>query len=109
MDQERSPADVIVSQFSTHYNGDELYEFIDDDLTPRGRTSGDRLYRVLGPRAGEAAKLLREMADDRRHPVFDEIEKYSMVGWNVEPELREKFRTLADAMAGRIDEHLAGQ
>jgi len=103
----KSPEDAIAAQFAAYYNGDELHEFIDDDLIPRGRSSGDRLFRVLGPRAAEAAELLRMMAGDRRHPLFNEIEKYSMVGWNVEPELREKFKTLADAMADRIDEHLA--
>jgi hypothetical protein len=109
MAQEKSPEKAVVGQFTTYYNGDELYEFIDEDLTSRGRASGDRLFRILGSRAGDAADLLRAMAVDRRHPVFNEIEKYSMVGWNVEPELREKFAALAEAMASRIDEHLAGR
>ena len=109
MNQERSPEDVIVSQFSTHYNGDELYEFIDEDLTPRARASGDRLFRVLGPRADQAASLLRAMADDRFHPLFDRIESRSQVGWNVEPELRERFRTIAETAADRIDARLAEQ
>jgi len=75
------------------------------DLAERARESGTELARALGPQALEAATLLRAMADDPSHPLFAEIEQYSLYGWNSDAGAPAQFRLLATAMADSVVAH----
>ena len=102
-----SPSRAIAMQFATWFNADELPELSSGDLAERARDSGVELVQKLGPDAPEAAGLLRAMVADPSHPLYGEIEQYSLYGWNSDDETLARFRPLATAMADSIDGHIA--
>ena len=92
-------------QFASWFNADELPELSEADLVERAHESGTELARALGPQAPEAATLLRAMADDPSHPLFADIEQYSLFGWNSDDETLAQFRPLAMTMADSVVAH----
>jgi hypothetical protein len=102
-----SPSRAIAMQFATWFNADELPELSADELAERARDSGLELVQKLGLQAPEAAKLLRAMVADPSHPLYGEIEQYSLYGWNSDDETLARFRPLATTMADSIEGHTA--
>lgn len=98
-----TPPRAVVRQFAAWFNADELAGLSASEREARAHSSGLELARELGPRAGEAAALLRAMLDTPSHPLFGEIEQYSLYGWNSDDDTLACFRSLATVMADAID------
>jgi hypothetical protein len=98
------PQAALLEELTAYYNADELPLFIDDGLLEQGDQSAARLVHVLGDRAPEAARLLRELAADPAHPLFERIGIQTMYDWNGDSESWAKFTQLANHIADRIDE-----
>jgi hypothetical protein len=103
------PQDALLEELTAYYNADELPLFIDDGLLQQGDHSARRLVHVLGDRAPEAANLLRELAADPAHPLFERIGIQTMYDWNGDSESWARFQQLAGHIADGIDAQSGGR
>jgi hypothetical protein len=104
-----SPQDVLLHELICYYNADELELFIHDGLDEQADESGERMVHILGDRATEVAKLLRELAAHPAHPLFETIEIQTMYGWNGDPYSWAKFQQLARRMSDWITRAISGR
>ena len=102
------PQAALLEELTAYYNADELPLFIDDGLLQQGDHTVARLVHVLGDRAPEAARLLRELAADPSNQLFERIAIQTMYDWNGDSESWAKFQQLANHIADRIDEQAGG-
>ncbi|WP_433178773.1 hypothetical protein [Actinoallomurus sp. CA-150999] len=96
-----NPQDAILEEFAAYYNADELEGFIHDGLAEQVDDSATRMVHILGDRAAEVADLLREMAADPAHPLFETIGTQTMYDWNT-PDSWAKLKEIARRMADGI-------
>jgi hypothetical protein len=101
-----TPQDVLLYELICYYNADELELFIHDGLEEHADDSAERMVHFYGDRAAEVADLLREMAADPGHPLFETIETRTMYGWNGDPYSWAKFQQTARRMSDGITRHL---
>jgi hypothetical protein len=94
--------DALLEELAAYYNADELPYFIDNALGEQADESAARMVHILGDRAVEVADLLRELADNPEHPLFQTIETQTMYGWNGDSEDWAKFQELARRIADGI-------
>ena len=94
--------DAMFGEFAAYYNADELPYFIHDGLAEQADDSADRMVAILGKGASEVADLLRQMAADPAHPLFQTIAIQTMYDWNGDPDSWAKFQEIARRMADRI-------
>lgn len=94
--------DALLEELAAYYNADELPYFLDNALGEQADESAARMVHILGDRAVEVADLLRELADNPEHPLFQTIETQTMYGWNGDPDDWAKFQELARRMADGI-------
>jgi hypothetical protein len=53
------------------------------------------MVHLLGDQATQVADLVREMAADPAHPLFDTIGRRTLYDWNADPDSWAKFQQLA--------------
>ena len=97
-----TPQNALLEEFAAYYNADELQGFIHDGLSEQVDESAARMVHILGNRASEVADLLRQLAADSSHPLFETIGKQTMYDWNGDPDSWAKFQEIARRMADGI-------
>src|SRR5689334_7323500 len=98
----RDPEQILLDEFASYYNADELPLFIDSGLEQMAADSGDRLVHAAGPAgAGEIAGLLRSILDDHEQPLFQQIEDDTQYDWRYEG--RDAFERIAAGMLAKLD------
>ncbi|ONF72134.1 hypothetical protein [Amycolatopsis keratiniphila] len=103
-----NPQDTMLDEFGAYYNADELELFIHDGLAEQADESAERLVHILGDRAAEVADLLRRMAADPAHPLFETLSTQTMYDWNADPGSWAKFQQLARRMSDGITKATSG-
>ena len=104
-----NPEDVMINEFMAYYNADELPLFIHDGLAEQADDSAARMVHSLGDQATEVAGLMREMAADPAHPLFETIGRRTLYDWNADPDSWAKFQQLARRMSDGITKAVGGR
>jgi methionine salvage enolase-phosphatase E1 len=97
-----SPIDAVVNEFVCYYQADELPQVL-SDVTGHADDSAERLVEELGPSASQVAVMLRELADDQRHPLVYRIQGEIRYKWYRTDRDWAAFRVLVRRIADRID------
>ncbi|OXM47974.1 hypothetical protein [Amycolatopsis alba] len=104
----RTPQDALLDEFILYYNVDELGLFIYDNLAEHADESAERMVRILGDRAVEVARLMREMAADPAHPFYQTICSRTMYDWAEDQDSWARFQQLARRMSDGITKATGG-
>ncbi len=101
--------EVLLEEFATYYQADELSLFTATGLPDWVDNSASRIVQFHADVGSQVANLLREMASDATHPLFQTIENQTMFGWNGDPEswgvFQQIAQQMADAIAVALEEH----
>jgi hypothetical protein len=108
MTRQLTPEDVLLDEFSTYYQADELPLFIETGLSEWVDDSAARIVNFHADVAPQAADLLRNMASDPAHPLLETIAAQTTFGWNGDPHSWEVFQKLALRMADAITVAVGG-
>ena len=100
-------AHLLLDELGCHYLGDELPPldgtFVREHLTRMARQSALRLARAAGVAGGaRLLALLRELRDDRGHPLYKQIANQTLVGWSDEDASFAVFQALLDQIAAEL-------
>jgi len=98
----------VLDEFGCYWLGDEIPDVCSVSLMPEADRAAGRMVRRHGERASEVAVLLREMAADRSHPLFEPIAEGTLIWWTDDDPSWAKFQQVADRIADQITSALAG-
>jgi hypothetical protein len=104
-----SPQDVLLNEFGCSYHADELELFIHDGLEAHADYSAARMVHFHRDHAAAVADLLREMAANPAHPLFETLEKETLYGWNGDPYSWTRFQQLARRISDTMTEAMSGR
>lgn len=98
----RDAQQILLDEFASYYNADELPLFIDSGLEEMAGQSGDRLVHAAGPEgAPEIARLLRSLLEDRWQEPLQRIEDDTQYDWRYEG--WDAFERIAAGMLAKLD------
>lgn len=103
-----SAQDALLDEFGCYWLGDEIPDVRYVSLMREADRAAGRVVRHHGKRASELATLLREMAANRSHPLFEPIAEGTLIWWTDDDASWAKFQQVAHRIADRITAALVG-
>ena len=102
----QEPHDVVMHEFVSYYNADELPFVIEGGLDEQADDSGRRLVHLLGARAREAAVMLQRVIDGQDDRLLEELDRRTLYGWSGTSEDRDLLRRIVERISVAVDREL---